>query len=97
MECINCSTNVKAWTHWEKYKDNKKVMEMDTCPDCFVTQCVYNALKLFIQAPFKYKAQADLIYPYLLEDPDLTQEQKKRLQDFLNKKQSGGKYVQEKK
>ena len=87
MECINCPTITNEWTHWEKYVNNKKVLEMDICPDCFATQCIYNALKLFIQAPIKYKRIAGSLYSHLLEDEDLTEEQKKRFQDFLNKKQ----------
>lgn len=85
IKCTNCPNYINSWNHWEKYENNKKVLEIAVCPDCFVQQCVYNAIKLFVQAPLKYKEIAKSIYPYLLEDKELTNEQKKRLEDFLNK------------
>jgi len=82
-KCINCLSEITTWHHWEKYQNNKKVLEIDICPDCFVDQCVYNTLKLFVQAPLKYILMTKEIYPYLLKDKDLTEDQKKRLKNFF--------------
>jgi hypothetical protein len=85
-KCTNCPTYTGDYVYWEQYKDGKKTGQIKLCKDCFASQAVYNAIKIFIQAPIKYNAILKVIYPYLLEDEDLTNEQKKKLKDFFKNK-----------